>query len=81
MLLLSRCVDRLERIPHETLCTAQRTGDVESAVEAAKVLRRLESLLERGLSEPECRREALELAGVDVGHARIIAPDPYARRS
>ena len=63
---LSRRVHRLQRVPDESLRTADRTRNVEPAVEAAEVLRSLERLLERGLRETQGRPESLELAGIDL---------------
>ena len=81
MLRLPRGVDRLERVPDEALRAGERARDIEAPVEAAEVLGGLERLLERGLREAQRRCEPLKLARVDVGHKRIIAPDPYARCS
>jgi hypothetical protein len=80
---LARGVDRLERVVDQPLRAAHRARHVESTVEVAEVLRGLERLLERGLREAQGRAEALELAWIDVAHARIIAPalDRYAPAS
>ena len=81
ILLLARGVHRLERVSHESLRAPERARDIEAAVEAAEILRRLYRLLERGLRKTKCRRETLELARIGLRHARIIAPGPYARSS
>src|SRR3989441_5111714 len=64
----SRRVDRLKRVSHEPLRTANSARNVEPAIEAAEVLRRLERLLERGLRETEGGPEPLELARIDLRH-------------
>ena len=48
---LARRVDRLERVPDETLRAADRAWNIEAAIEAPEVLRGLERFLERGLGE------------------------------
>jgi phosphate uptake regulator len=79
MLRLPCGIDRLERVADEALRAAERARDVEPPVEATEVLGGLERLLERRLRQAQRRCEPFELARVDVGHRRIIAPDPYAR--
>ena len=65
---------RLIRVLDQALRARDRAWDVETAVEVAEVLGRLERLLERRLREAQRRAEPLELAGVDVCHARIMTP-------
>ena len=85
MLRLPRGVDGFEGVLDESLRAADRPRHVESAVEIAEVLRRLESFLERGLRKSEGRTKALQLTRVDLAHPRIIALDhayaPGAERS
>src|SRR3989442_13464002 len=64
----SRGVDCLESVPDEPLRATDGTRNVEPAIEAAEVLRRLERLLERGLRETEGGPEPLELARIDLRH-------------
>src|SRR3989454_11659189 len=64
----TRRVDRLQRVSHEPLRTADSAWNVEPPIEAAEVLRRLERLLERGLRETEGGPEPLELARIDLRH-------------
>ncbi len=66
MLRLSRRVDRLVGVLHETLGSADRARDIEATVEVAEVLRRLECFLERGLRKAQSRAESLELALIDL---------------
>ena len=65
MLRLACGVHRFVGVLHETLGTADGTRDVEAMVEIAKILRRFECFLERGLRQAQRGAEPLELTLVD----------------
>jgi nitroreductase len=65
-LFLSRRLDRLVRVLHQALGSADRARDVEAAVEIPQILRGFESFFERGFRQAQCGAEALELALIDL---------------
>jgi hypothetical protein len=65
-LFLSRRLDRLVGVLHQTLGSADRARDVEAAVEIPQVLRGFERLLKRGLRETQGGAESLELTLIDL---------------
>jgi hypothetical protein len=72
---LSRGVDRLKRVRHQSLRPTERARHVETPVEAPEILGGLQRFFERGLGEAQCRAQPLELARVYIRHGQNDAPE------